>query len=169
MPPRAKLFIGVLFGREDHLREVHALLEKKYGDIDYDTNYIPFNHTKYYREIGSRLYKILFSFEKLIRREEIVKVKLFTNRLEKKISDGKNRSLNIDPGYLTLSNVFLASCKEYFHRVYLGKGVYLENELKYVGKHWEPWEWTYPDYRKYEYLSFFNEVRDLYYKQIRKK
>ncbi len=169
IPPRVKLFIGVIFSNEDHLKEVHRRLVKKYGDIDYDTDYIPFTHTRYYRNMGPRLYKIFFSFEKLIKREDIIKIKLFTNRLEEKVSDKKSRSINIDPGYLTLSNVFLASCKEFFHRVYLSRGIYLENELKYVGKHWEPWEWTYPDYRKYDYLSFFNEVREIYYKQIKKK
>jgi hypothetical protein len=53
--------------------------------------------------------------------------------------------------------------------VYLGKGVYLENEYKYVEKRFQSWEWTYPDYKKQEYLSFFYNIRRIYHNQLRKK
>jgi hypothetical protein len=113
------------------------------------------------------LKKVFYSFKKLIRREEIVAIKLYTNKLETRLSPKGLRSINIDPGYLTLSNVFLATCKEYFHRTYLSRGVFLENEYHYIAKKFQPWDWTYPDYRKPEYLYFFHEIRRIYYIQIR--
>jgi hypothetical protein len=165
IPPRAKLFIGVIFKSEGILAEVEKALIKKYGDVDYRTKNMPFVHTTYYKEIGSPQFKVLLSFRKLIRREDIVAIKLFTNRLEKRFSEDKVRKVNIDPGYLTLSNVYLATCKEFFHRIYLGKGVHLENEYRYVAKRYQPWEWTYPDYQKPEYLFFFHEMRRIYHSQ----
>jgi hypothetical protein len=166
IPPRAKLFVGILFSTEDVLAAAEKLLLKKFGEIDFRTKNIPFVHTKYYSDMGSAQYRVLISFRKLIRREGIVEVKLYTNRLEKRLSEEGVRKINIDPGYLTLSNVYLASCKEFFHRAYLRKGVYLENEYRYVAKRYRPWEWTYPDYQKPDYLYFFHEVRRLYNNQL---
>ncbi len=169
IPSRAKLFIGILTSRDDLFEEARKIIENKYGEIDFATAKILFTHTSYYSSLGKNIFKVLFSFKKLIKREDIVGIKLFTNKLEKKLSGKDKRLINIDPGYLTLSNVFLASCKDYFHRMYLTKGVFLENELKYVAKKFEPWEWTYPDYRKSEYMHFFYNVRRIYHNQLKRQ
>jgi hypothetical protein len=171
LPPKVKLFIGIIYESEEILLKAETILIKKYGQIDFKTIRIPFTNTEYYQYMGTNLFKVFLSFEKLIKREKIVKIKLFTSRLENRLSRSRKekRKINIDPGYMTLSNVFLASCKDYFHRVYLGKGVYLENEYKYVEKRFQPWEWTYPDYKKQEYLSFFYNIRRIYHNQLRKK
>jgi hypothetical protein len=166
IPSKAKLFIGVIFNSEEILHAVETVLLKKFGEIDFRTKNIPFLHTKYYSDMGPSQFKVLLSFKKLIKREQIVEIKLVTNKIEKRFSENKIRKANIDPGYLTLSNVYLATCKEFFHRVYLRKGVYLENEYRYVAKRYQPWEWTYPDYQKPDYLFFFHEVRRLYHNQI---
>lgn len=171
IPVKAKLFIGMLTASEEYIYAAEAQLGKKFGEIDFKTVKIPFSHTEYYNSLGKGLFKVLISFKKLIPREKIVQIKLYANKLEIKTS-GKTtekRKINIDPGYLTLSNIYLASCKEYFHRIYLDKGIYLENELKYVEKRFQPWDWTYPDYKKPEYLDFFYNVRKIYYNQIKKK
>ena len=169
IPPPAKLFIGILTDSDNFLNKAETVLTRKYGKIDLKTGKIQFSHTEYYSSIGKNLFKVFFSFERLFMREQIVKIKLFTNNLEKRISTKDKRNINIDPGYLTLSNVFLASCKDFFHRIYLDRGVYLENEYRYVGRQFQPWQWTYPDYLKVDYLDFFYDVRKTYYKQIRKK
>lgn len=166
IPPRAKLFIGILFSSEEILAAAEKILTKKFGEIDFRTKNIPFIHTQYYSEMGTGQYKVFLSFKKLIRREKLIEIKLYTNRQEKRFSENGVRRINIDPGYLTLSNVYLATCKEFFHRAYLGRGVYLENEYRYVAKRFQSWEWTYPDYQKPDYLYFFHEVRRLYHNQL---
>lgn len=167
IPQKAKLFIGILFSSEEILAEVEKILLKKFGEIDFRTKKIPFVHTKYYGDMGRAQFKAILSYRGLIRREDIVEIKLYTNKLEKQFSEKKIRKVNIDPGYLTLSNVYLATCKDFFHRTYLRKGVYLENEYRYVARRYQPWEWTYPDYQKTEYLYFFHEVRRIYHNQLR--
>lgn len=167
IPQKAKLFIGILFSSEEILAEVEKILLKKFGEIDFRTKKIPFVHAKYYGDMGRAQFKAILSYRSLIRREDIVEIKLYTNKLEKQFSEKKTRKVNIDPGYLTLSNVYLATCKDFFHRTYLRKGVYLENEYRYVDRRYQPWEWTYPDYQKTEYLYFFHEVRRIYHNQLR--
>ncbi len=169
IPPRAKLFIGLIANSEEFTGRAEEALAKKFGEIDFKTAKMPFSHTDYYNSIGKNLFRVFISFRKLIKREEIVKIKLYTNRLEKKLSGKEKRRINIDPGYLTLSNVYLATCKEFFHRAYLTEGVYLENEYRYVAKRFEPWDWTYPDYRKQEYLEFFYRVRKIYAEQLKNR
>lgn len=167
IPPRAKLFMGVLSGTDALQEQAEEALLKRFGEIDFKTMKIPFSHTDYYSALGSRIFRVFVSFKRLVRREDIVDIKLFTNRLEKKISGKGKRSVNIDPGYLTLSNVYLATCKEFFHRSYLARGVYLENEYRYVARRFQPWDWTCPDYRTPEYLDFFYNLRKIYARQLK--
>ena len=167
IPKKAKLFANIITASGELALSAEVALVKKYGDIDFKTAKIPFAHTEYYGGMGRELFRIFLSFRKLVRREDIVAIKLFANRLEKRISEKGKRAINIDPGYLTLSNVYLASCKEYFHRAYLRDGVYLENEYRFVARRYEPWDWTYPDYRSREYLDFFHGVRRLYAQQLK--
>ncbi|MBI5756814.1 MAG: DUF4416 family protein [Nitrospirae bacterium] len=69
------------------------------------------------------------------------------------------RPVNIDPGYITLAKVVLASTKDYSHRVYIGKGIYAEVTLSYENKTFRPFSYTYPDYRSDEYIALFNMAR----------
>jgi len=169
VPVKAKLFTGILYSDENACERAEIILKKKYGTVDIQTDHITFDHTTYYDSMGPDLKKRILSFTKLINREDIVKIKLHTNKIESRISGKGSRIINIDPGYLTLSNVFLASCKEFYHRIYLGKGIYLENEYRYAAKQFHFWEWTYPDYKKKEYLDFFYTMRKKYHEQIRHK
>jgi hypothetical protein len=81
---------------------------------------------------------------------------------------GSRRRINLDPGYVDLSKLVLATTKNHQHRLYLGQGVYGEVTLRFTRKSFRPWEWTYPDYRSEHYVQFFNEVRNTYLEQLRK-
>ncbi len=169
VPPKAKLFISILYSSDESLNAAEKCLNKKYGPVEKRTDPIPFDHNENFDEIGPDLKKKFILFKKLIRREDIVNIKLFTNKTEEKLSEPNHRTLNIDPGYITLSNVFIASCKEFYHRTYMGRGVYLENEYRYASKKFIFWDWTYPEYKKKEYLDFFYAARKMYHDQIRIK
>ena len=81
--------------------------------------------------------------------------------------DTKNRRINLDPGYVSASKMVLASTKDHAHRIYLGKGIFAEITLRYYQKTFQPWEWTYPDYRTQEYIDLFNQIRKIYMQQLR--
>jgi hypothetical protein len=166
-PDKAKLFIGILFEDENILQTAIEDLQKHFGNIDTTSERILFIHTEYYSEMGNNLLKVFISFEKLINREEISSIKILTNDIELKLSENGIRKVNIDPGYMSLSNVFLASCKDFYHRIYVGNGVFVENEYHYTDGKFKFWEWTYPDYKQKEYIDYFIRVRDIYKKQLK--
>lgn len=173
IPPKAKLFIGVIAVSNTILDELKKILIANWGEIDLESEIFQFNLTNYYeKEMGKNLIKKFFSFKKLINREEIAEIKLKTNEIENEFKVDKNkegRDVNLDPGYLTLSNVTLATTKDYRHRIYIGKGIYLENTLYYDSskKSYVEWEWTYPDYRQTFYKEFFNQMRKIYHNQLK--
>jgi len=151
-----KLISGLLYSSETLVKEVES---------------IPFNLTDYYvDELGEGILRKYVSFEKLIDIVRLPDIKIWTNEIEKNISDkdsGK-RKINIDPGYLTLSKLVLATTKNYSHRIYLRDGIYAEVTLHYHNKSFAPWEWTYPDYKLEKTINFFNKVREIYKEQIQR-
>lgn len=163
-----KLIIGLIF-KENEARDLATLiLEKKLGKIDFQSPALSFNHTAYYeKEFGKDLKRQFISFKKLIPASNLSRIKVFTNGIEKKLSNGPNRSINLDPGYLDLSKLVLASIKNYKHRIYLDKGIFAEVTLFYQGESFRPWEWTYPDYKTDEYIAIFNKIREIYSEQIK--
>ncbi|MDD5512405.1 MAG: DUF4416 family protein [Candidatus Omnitrophica bacterium] len=80
----------------------------------------------------------------------------------------KKRSINIDPGYLDMAKLVLATTKDFCHRIYLGSGIFGEVTLVYRKDSFQPWEWTYPDYRSREYIETFNRIREIYRAQDQK-
>ena len=165
---KVKLFSGFIFADPSILDKVISILIKKYGPIDLHSQIFDFTQTNYYKkEMGSNLKKTFVSFKKLIPREKIADVKIFTNKIEDKLALKKNRQINIDPGYVSLPNVALATTKDYQHRIYIGKGIYLENTLRFKKGIYDDWEWTYPDFQTKEYKMYFFEVLKLYKKQLR--
>lgn len=157
-----KLIVGFIFGQESPLNKAKTYLERRFGRIDFESQAIPFTHTDYYEnEFGKNLKRRFVSFKKLISPTDLAKIKIITNRIEKRLSRGTHRLINIDPGYLDLAKLILASTKDYKHRLYLGEGIWAEVTLFYQNKTFKPWEWTYPDYKTAEYIAIFNQIREL--------
>ena len=143
-----KLFIGFIFKNEPALNRAEDILKKRFGKIDFSSAILPFLYTSYYeREFGKDLKRKFISFGNLIPPQRLSRIKLITNKIEAKLSADTGRLINIDPGYLDLSKLILASTKDFAHRIYLDKGIYAEITLCYQDKSFRSREWTYPDYR----------------------
>ncbi len=165
-----KLIIGFIFQEERILNQAMAILERQFGKIDFESNALSFIHTAYYeKEFGKDLKRKFIGFLKLIPPQALARIKIITNKIEHKLSINRRRLINIDPGYLGLSKLILASTKDYKHRVYLNKGIYAEATLFYRNKDFKFWEWTYPDYKTAEYIAIFNKIREVYAAQIKNK
>lgn len=165
-----KLIIGLITGDENNFKLANEALSEKFGAIDYVSPIFDFNFTDYYqKEIGVKLKRCFFSFAKLISPEQLSRIKLITNKIEKRYSKDGKRSLNIDPGYITSSKLILATTKDYCHRIYLGKGIFAEVTLRFKEKSFIPGEWTYPDYKTKDYIEAFNRIREIYMQQIKGK
>ena len=149
-----------------------AVIEKmtqKFGPLDFRSLRIPFHHTGYYeKEMGGGLCRSLISFENLMAPETLPKIKQYTNELENTFRrDNKSRRVNIDPGYIALCHLILATCKGFSHRPYLGRGVYADLTLIFLGNTFTSLPWTFPDYGSDELICLLNKIRSLLYQQLR--
>jgi len=160
---QVKLIMGFIYKDEAIFIKSRDRLKKIFGRVDFQSEPLDFNYTTYYeKEMGSDLKRRFISFSKLIPIEDLYRIKIYTNRLEAKLSNHMQRQVNIDPGYMDLAKLVLASTKDYAHRIYLGKGIFAEITLSYRNTSFVPNDWTYPDYRSQEYIGIFNEIRKLY-------
>ncbi|MFH1441538.1 MAG: DUF4416 family protein [Candidatus Omnitrophota bacterium] len=191
-----KLIIGFIFNNETALRKAKSYLKKYFGQIDFESIVLPFIHSDYYdKEFGKNLKRQFISFQKLINAERLADIKIISNKIEEKLAINHRlremeltplprrgdsflrkqeggavfnpRSINIDPGYLDMAKLILATTKDFVHRIYLKKGIFSEVTLFYRDKSFSPWEWSYPDYKTKEYLSIFNQIRTIYAQQTK--
>jgi hypothetical protein len=167
-PQPVKLIASLLTGELDLLDEVKGALAGAFGPIDFESELLPFDHTDYYTpEFGSGLQRQIVTFEDLVDPGELPAIKRRTNDLEWSMDRDGKRRVNIDPGYVSLSKMVLASTKNHAHRLYLGQGVYGEGTLTYQRGHFRPWPWTYPDYAGDRYCAMFEQIRERYKAQLR--
>lgn len=160
---RVQLITGLISGDVALFGKAKRCLERICGPADFESGILDFTHTDYYaEEFGSNLKRMFLGFKKLFSLDKLYTIKLKTNSLEKKFSKSGNRTINIDPGYLDISKLVLFSTKDYSHRIYTGKGIYAEVTLFYKNKRFNPWPWTYPDFKTEEYLNIFDSIRELY-------
>jgi len=160
---KAKLVIGFIYKDEAFFIKARNRLKRKFGQVDFESKELNFDCTDYYEaEMGKPLKRKFVSFSKPVLIQDLYRIKLYAIRLENKFSTGKFRRVNIDPGYLDLAKLVLATTKDYAHRIFLRKGIFAEISLSFKGNSFSANEWTYPDYRTKEYLDIFNQIRLLY-------
>ena len=163
VPKSVKYFAGLIFANELSLHEAMGELTNFIGRIEETTGVIPFTHSDYYdKEMGGSLSRIFLLFEPLLHRDLLPEIKLKTNEIEQLLSVKGKRTINIDPGYIALEHVILATTKGYSHRVYLTRGIYADLTLMYFNGTFKALDWTYPDYREQETISIMNKWRALY-------
>ncbi|HAJ56207.1 MAG TPA: DUF4416 domain-containing protein [Candidatus Omnitrophica bacterium] len=170
-PLPVKLITGIIANDTALFTQAEKLLTKKFGPADITSTVFEFDLTDYYsKEMGDGLKRKFISFERLIPAERLPECKLAANRLEKKLSSNNDkRDINLDPGYITLSKLVLATTKNFAHRIYAGRGIFQEVTLYFKNNTFCAGRWTYPDYKTDSHIAFFNKVRNKYYEQIEKK
>jgi hypothetical protein len=162
LPPDVQFFASIILNDSGILSQAETVLTAAMGAIASRTPLIPFSHSTYYGdEMGEGLVRRLVLFEGLLPRDRLAEVKLQTNEIEKRFACGGRRRVNIDPGYLSLEHIVLATTKGYTHRIYLGSGIYADLTLVYENGTYRGLGWTYPDYRQ-ELVPVFNGWREAY-------
>ena len=168
IPDPVKLFASVLAGEAVLLAETIRELAIRHGNPDYLSEVLSFEYTNYYTaEMGQSLLRRFVSFDRLIRPEELPAIKLETNLLEERFSEGGARRVNIDPGYVAKQHFILATGKGFSHRPYIGRGIYADLTLVYRKETYRPLEWTYPDYRAERTIGMLNGLRKRYMLQLK--
>jgi hypothetical protein len=164
-----KLISSIFSGDSVLVGEAIRRLSQKFGTIDFISEYMSFEYTGYYaKEMGDALVRRFISFEDLVDATSLPDVKLYTNGIEKELSKGKKRKVNIDPGYLSEGHLLLATGKKYAHRPYLRDGIYADLTLIYQKGAFQPLEWTYPDYAGSEIINALISIRRQYLMKLAK-
>jgi len=167
-PQPVKLLVSAFAPGDALLAEAREATIAEWGATDWESDLLPFDHTAYYRrEFGTGLVRRIWTFERLIDPGALAAIKGRTNELEQRwIVDGK-RTVNLDPGYVSMAKLVLATTKNHGHRIYLGQGIYAEVTLQYRDKAFRPWPWSYPDYATPGYCRLFEAIRRRYVEQLR--
>lgn len=178
-PPRVKLVVALLSAYPELLSAASKELAEHYGESDLEREVFPWNVTHYYRnEMGEGLLRKFLSFERLISPDDLPAIKLQTNAVEAHFSipassslsqPAAKRRINLDPGYLDGHKLVLASTKNAAHRLYLSQGIYAEVTLRFHHGAFQPFDYTYADYRWPQTQSFLLQVRRRYLEHLRRQ
>jgi hypothetical protein len=171
--PPAVLLAAASSAHADALQWSAQQLQIQWGAIVLTSRCYDHWETDYYEtEMGGPLMKQFFVFQGLFDPGTLADRKLHSNQLEQTLADSGRyeqlRPVNIDPGYLMLGKLVLASTKDRAHRIYLRDGVYAEECLYYVGG-WQSRPWTYPDYLRSDFQQFFDQGRQYLKQQIARR
>ncbi len=170
-PQPVKLIVSLFTGEEKLITAASEELSQAYGKIDFMSACIPFTMTGYYKaEMGEGLVRRFITFQELIDPERLPQIKRYTDKLEASYTNSAgNRRINLDPGYITLYQLILATNKRFSHRLYLRDSVYADLTLIYKKKSFRPLAWTFPDYGSAQIIEILNRVRERYRKQLKER
>jgi hypothetical protein len=163
-----KLVIGVLVSPGAMRQDLRARLEERWGPVDFTSPTLPFTFTDYYNEeMGTPIERFFISFERLVDPSRLARIKRDSNEIEDHFRAGGRRTVNLDPGLLSLPRFVLATTKENAHRIPLADGIFAEITLLFGQGSFRSLPWTYPDYCSDAYISILNDVRTRYKAQLK--
>lgn len=164
----SRLVMGVLSTSEDSHPELFSLLSEKFGPILEMSEAVPFTFTDYYdQEMGSNPQRFFLVFEKLYDPSHLAEAKLITNKIEERFTLMGGRTINLDPGLLSMANLILATTKNRSHRIPLKDGIYAEVTLFYERGQFKAFPWTYADYGSEAFRLLFKHYRIGYMEAIK--
>ena len=132
-PGLVKLVVGVLAASPRLLDGARQVIAASLASIDLASAPVKWTVSTYYqREMGGEIWRQYLALEALKSAGELVALKWRTNDLEERWRTSHGRSVNLDPGYVDLHKLVLASTKDTAHRVYIGRGIYAEATLHYA-------------------------------------
>lgn len=172
--PDPVLLVVAAFSRHvEAMSWAHQQLETVYGPVAIASPAFEFTQTTYYEPtMGSGLHKRFLAFRDLVGADCLPTVKRQTNDLERHCAVtgrySEPRPLNLDPGILSLGKFQLATTKDQAHRIYLRDGIFAEVTLRFQAGAFEPWPWTYADYRQECVRDFLKEARNYYRQRLGK-
>ena len=164
-----KSLAAILFREEEALETALSRLAEQLSAIDYRSSAYPFEYSDYYRhEMGAGLRRLLVSFTALTTPERLVRTKHVSTVVEQEFARDGKRRVNIDPGYLDLYKLVLASFKGRGNKIYLGDGVWADPTLYYRKKAFHAFPWSFPDFKSGLFDQDLQRIRELYKRAIPK-
>lgn len=165
-----KLFVAILYRDAKPLDNALERLKFSWGEVDFVSEPYPFDLTNYYEpEMGSTLSRRLVSLKTLVSPEFLPEQKLFTNQIEDDLAIDGKRTVNLDVGYLDHNKVVLASLKGAGQKIYLRLGVYADLAARYKSGTYQPFEWSFPDFKDSRYGRDLLTMRELFLAQRKRQ
>jgi hypothetical protein len=155
-------------GELELVARVEEELTGSFGEISLRSEPFPFELSDYYRaEMGEDLERRWLCFANLFGAESLPRFRLETGRVEELLSSGGRRRVNLDPGYLDLGKLVLASFKEAPDKIYLGDGVWAHTCLQYRDGSFTAPDHSFPDFHDGRFGRFMLEARELLKRLLR--
>ena len=158
-PDEALLFVAFSFQKTIAADDLQKIAVEPFGSVLMQSEPFAFAYSHYYTaEMGTELEKIFVVYEHLFPIEKAVQTKLKAIRIEERTAIAGRRTINIDPGYLTLAKLVLTTTKNFDHRIHIGSGVFADVQLRFRHGEYVASPWTYPDYREFSTYSFLKSA-----------
>jgi len=169
LPKPVKYFVAILWQDESVLSAACEFMKQSWGEIDYQGPDRSFDSSDYYdQEMGRGLQRRIIAFAQLRSPEELSAAKLRCNELEEKLRPGPaGRNINLDIGYLDHNKIILASAKGLGQKIYLSQGIYADLVARYGHGRYQPFEWTFPEFKAGRYDEELKIIRERYLQQIK--
>jgi hypothetical protein len=170
LPDPVKLIVAVLWADAGARDMAIARLGEHWGEVDFVGPDRPFDATEYYvPEMGPGLFRRLLAFGTLIAPETIGEAKRVCNAIEAELAADGKRRVNLDIGYLDHNKLVLASAKNAGQKIHLGGGIYADLIARYKAGRYQPFEWTFPDFKDGRYDPELATIRQRYREQLRQR
>ena len=164
---KVMFFCGILASNHIALDAGVEKITQQFGKIVQQTEPYEHKYTHYYdEEMGEYKLRKFIAFLPLEMPTKLREIKLISNDIEDELASSLRlefpRPVNLDPGYIDEPRIVLASCKDYNHRIAIGKGVYADLHLVYTRKQgYVGMDWSYMDYTDETAKSFFMNCRQI--------
>ena len=168
MSINVKRITGILFP-SDNLGLLHWSIDelaKLWGNPEILSEPVRFDKTDYYHEIHPDLSRAFACFPGLVNALGLADWKHEAINIEA-MSRQPIRAVNIDPGYIDGARLILASTKDHAHSIYLRDGIYAEVTMRFRFKHWQSFDYTFPDFASGVYDEFLSRVRKLWLMEVK--
>ena len=166
--PLVKPIAGILAVSPALIDEACNALAGALGPIDLESATERWSASDYYAdEMGAEIWRRWVSLGELAPADRLPGWKQVTVRLEQSWTEAARRRVNLDPRYVDVYRLVLASTKDAAHRIYVGGGIFAEVTLRYEDGRLQAWRHTYPDYAASTAIDFFTRVRARYLAQRR--
>ncbi|KAA3612545.1 MAG: DUF4416 family protein [Calditrichaeota bacterium] len=166
----AILFLAISFRPEVKMTWLEKEILSQFGIVKECTKPFEFDHSQYYRnEMGDHLKKVFLFFKGFYPVPDAAETKLQSNALEQKYITDSGRSINLDPGYITLAKLVLTTTKNFDHRIHIASGIYGDIQLRYRRGEYIVNPWTYPDYKDANSIEFILKARTYLQKLVKDK
>src|SRR5690606_15903168 len=129
------LFLSLLYTNEEDLKVV----EDAFGEASevFIPSFTP-SVDYYEKEMGEGIKRCIWFYTDLISQDKIIDLKLLSYEIEKKLADADKRKVNIDPGFMTMDQMFLTTFKWAPFRLYHSSGIYFDLQYLFYKKTFTP-------------------------------